>query len=159
MADYGTVAGVAARAPSLRVYSAQSPDVEQVERWLDEGAAWINRTLAAAGYAAPVSATAALYTELVGLTELYAAAMALRARGLDAATGLTEDRSGVWLREVRDRLRELGGQDLRALGATPATVTGPHRRMRSVQVRRIDGYSSAAEMGATEWSGVRPPSD
>jgi hypothetical protein len=158
---YGTPNGVAARVPSLRLGQANSPDEFQVETWLTEGAVWIDRTLAASGYTVPVDEAAALHTELVAIGEQYAAAQALRARGLDAMTGGTEDRSTVLMREVTQRLNSLAEQDLTAVGLVlrPLVTGQRNRRLRSVQMRRMDGYSGARELGSTEWSGITPPSD
>lgn len=160
---YGTLDGVSSRLPALRIGTASAPGSADVLIWLDEGAAWIDRALSSAGYVVPVGTTATLYAELAALNEQYAAAYALRSRGLDSTTGLTEERSSVWLTEIERRLSNLAKGDLTAMGATLAAVTETslrsRRRMRSVQMRRIDGYSGQHELGSQEWSGVVPPSD
>lgn len=158
---YGTTEGVAARVPSLRLGQAAAPDDYQVTLWLGEGAAWIDRTLAASGYVTPVTADGApvLHTELTAIAEQYAAAQALRARGLDSLTGASEERSAALMREVTARLAQIAGADLSAMGVRLVTVAGANRRLRSVQMRRIDGYSRGAEVGYGEYSGVLPPSD
>lgn len=140
---YGSTSGVAALVPTLAVLDGETPDSYQVDQWLAQGAAYIDTHLSAAGYATPVSSTAAAYPELTAINELYAAAMGIRARGLDTMQGLTESRSDVWLREVRERLKDLTTMDLTAVGVQQTTTTAVKRqRLRSVQVRRIDGYSA-----------------
>lgn len=157
---YGTVAGVAERVPGLRLGQTNAPSEYQVEQWLGEAAAWIDRSIGAAGYVAPAASTAALYPELVALAEQYAAAQALRARALDSSTGLPEERSNVWMTEIRQRLAEFAGAGLEGMGLPPiVTPATSGRRLRSVQMRRIDGYSRWAEGGYGEYSGVMPPSD
>lgn len=144
--SYGTEFGVTARVPGLGVTGISTPDNTQITDWLTQGATLIDRVLAAAGYAVPVGESATLYPELTALNEQYAAAQALRARGIDSLTGDGEARSDVWLREVKDTLRELAASDLTGLGVTQARVEGVRRqRMRTVQMRRIDGYSAANE--------------
>ncbi len=139
---YGTTAGVAARIPGVGLNVLSTPDTSQVDTFLAQGAAQIDRKLAGAGYAAPVGVGALLYPELVALNELYAAAQSLRARGLDSITGAGEMRSDVWLREFAQQLDDMVRSDLTGAGVTQATVTGVRtQRMRSTQVRRIDGYS------------------
>jgi hypothetical protein len=139
---YGTAAGVAARLPGIGLTPISTPESVQVETWLAQGAAIIDRKLAGAGYAVPVQATATPYLELVALNELYAAAQSLRARGLDAMTGGGEMRSDIWMREFTTMLNDLAQSDLTGAGVAQATVTGVRpQRMRTVQIRRIDGFS------------------
>lgn len=113
-----------------------------VTSWLDEGASVINRTLAGAGYTVPVLGTAACYDELAGLNNLYAAAMAARARGLDTVTGSNEDRSSVWLTEFFDRLTVLSTSTLADVPVT-TTATTTRGRFRMTQIKRVDGYSAS----------------
>ena len=139
---YGTAAGVAARIPSVGLTVLSTPDTGQVDTFLLQGAAQIDRKLAGAGYATPVLATALLYPELVALNELYAAAQSLRARSLDSISGTGEMRSDVWMREFAAQLNDLVRSDLTGAGVTQATVTGVRlQRVRGTQLRRIDGYS------------------
>lgn len=139
MAAYGTTLGVEALVPAIGpLDGGNTPAVQQVEAWLEQGAATINRTLAAAGYTVPVGATATVYPELTALNELYAAAYALMARGLDTVQGTTENRSAVWMEMFHDRLEALTGSALPDVPQTPATAT---RRFRSTPIKRVDGYS------------------
>lgn len=149
MASYGSSAGCAARIPGINLSALSTPDMTQMETWLAQGAAVIDRALSGAGYAVPVSQSAAVYPELTALNELYAAAHALRARGMDVVVGITETRSDAWLRQFRDQLDDLARSDLVALGVSQATVAGTkHNRIRTTQLRRVDGYSAVLEEGA-----------
>ena len=68
----------------------------------------------------------------------------LSARGLDSANGEAENRSDVWLRRFNDELALLASSDLSALGVTAVTPTGANsgrRRVRSMQLRRVDAYA------------------
>jgi len=139
---YGTAAGVAARIPGVGLTVLSTPDTGQVDTFLAQGAAQIDRKLAGAGYTAPVSAGALIYPELVALNELYAAAQSLRARGLDSITGAGEMRSDVWLREFAQQLDDMVRSDLTGAGVMPLSVPGVRsQRVRGTQMRRIDGYS------------------
>lgn len=144
---YGSVAGVEALLPGMgSVYGGEAiPTSDQITAWLDQGAAIINRKLAAAGWTAPVDSSAALYTELAGLNDLYAATYALQARGLDTISGEGESRSDVWLERFNAQLSDLCSSNLAGVGVTPTTTTGSSPRLRTRQLRRIDGYSAVAE--------------
>lgn len=139
---YASAAGVASRIPGVGLTAISTPDSGQVDTWLAQGAAIIDRKLAGAGYATPVGASALLYPELVALNELYAAAQALRARALDSVTGAGEMRSDVWLREFWQSLNDMARSDLTGAGVAQSVVVGMRPRgMRTTQLRRIDGYS------------------
>lgn len=145
---YGTIAGVEALLPGMgsAYTSASTPLAPELTSFLDQGHAVINRKIAAAGYAVPVGSGAGVYPELTALNNLYAAAYALRSRGLDSATGETETRADVWLRQFNEQLADLVSSDLTGVGVTLATTTGGRRpRLRSTQMRRIDGYSAVHE--------------
>ena len=144
MASYGSQEGVLAIVPAVgQIDESTTPNSGQVGEWLDEGYSIINQALSNAGYATPASKTAAVYPSLRALNNLYGAAYALRARGLDVMEGREESRSETYLADFRRRLGELTGQDLTALGLTlRVTTTAPaRRRVRSLQLRRVDGYS------------------
>ena len=152
MANYGSTEGVQAIVPALGLFSAgSSPTYEQVVSWLAAGYATINRAIAAAGYSTPVASTVACYDEIVALNELYAAAYALRARGIDSISGETEQRSEAWLKDFRIGLKDLAAGDLLSSGLTLIASTTPayRRRVRTLQLRKIDGYSAAAEPAET----------
>lgn len=144
--SYGSIDGIMALAPAVGTIDNDStPNTGQVEEWLSEGAALIHGALAGAGYAVPAARTAAVYPSLRALNNLYAAAYTLRARGLDVVQGREETRSEIYLKDFFDRLKILAGQDLTALGlilrTTPSVAT--RRGVRSMQLRRVDGYSAA----------------
>jgi hypothetical protein len=149
---YGSIDGIMALAPAVGTIDNDStPNTGQVEEWLAEGAALIHGALAGAGYAVPAARTAAVYPSLRALENLYAAAYTLRARGLDVVQGREETRSEIYLKDFFDRLKILASQDLTALGlilrTTPTVAT--RRGVRSMQLRRVDGYS-AAYSGTTD---------
>ena len=143
---YGTANGVEALLPVVGPLSVSSaPTLAQVEAWLAQGAAVIDRTLGGAGYSTPVGAVSAVYPELTALNELYAAAQAARARGLDAVQAENENRSDAWLAEFREQLAALAAADLSRLGVEvlPAAVASTAgRRFRLTQLKRVDGYSA-----------------
>ncbi len=160
MASYGTVAGVSALVPhAVAVGQVTSPTDAQVTTWLAEGYARINRVIASAGYDVPIGESAVLYGELTALNNLYAAAYALRSRGIDTMSGEEESRSEVWLKNFSEQLKELAESNLAALGATVATGetsggTPSRRRIRTLQMRRVDGYSGMYEDTETAYDNV-----
>ena len=142
---YGSVSGVSALVPVAGTLGTSStPTSAQVTEWLAQGSARIDRALSSAGYSVPVAATATVYAELTALANLYGAAHVLTARGLDSANGEAESRSDVWLTRFGDELASLAASDLSALGVSSATTTGVNagrRRVRTLQLRRVDGYT------------------
>ncbi len=146
MASYGSTTGVQALLPVLGALSGSTtPTSTQVGTWLDEGAAVINRNLSSAGYSVPVMASAAAYAELTSLNNLYAAAYAIMARGLDTMQGTEENRAELWLTRFENQLKALVASDLTALGVTMATApsnVARRRRVRTTQIKRVDGYSA-----------------
>jgi len=154
---YGSIDGIMALAPAVGTIDNDStPNTGQVEEWLAEGAALIHGALAGAGYAVPAARTAAVYPLLRALNNLYAAAYTLRARGLDVVQGREETRSEIYLKDFFDRLKILAGQDLTGMGLTlrtsPSVAT--RRGVRSMQLRRVDGYSAAYSGLTDEPDGV-----
>ena len=160
MASYGTVAGVSAIVPhAVAVNQTAHPTDAQVTVWLAEGYARINRSIASAGYTVPIDSGAAVYGELTALNNLYASAYALRARGLDTMNGEEESRSEVWLKSFNEQLNELAASNLAAMGATVATGetsagTPSRRRIRTLQMRKVDGYSGVYEDAYPEYENV-----
>lgn len=167
MATYGSVQGVEALVPEIgMIDNGTTPTSFQVDVWLAEAYAKINRAIANAGYSTPVGSTAALYPELTGLENLYGAAYVVRARGIDTASGEAEKVSDRWLAEFRETLSDLAASNLALLGASalPSTTTTRRRRLRTLQMRRIDGYSRGAvtetyEVQHGEYSGETSPSE
>ena len=143
--SYGSLSGVSALVPVAAPLSATStPTSAQVTEWLAQGSARIDRALSSAGYSIPVASTATVHAELTALANLYAAAHVLIARGLDSANGEAENRSDAYIERFTSELSALASSDLSALGASAASTTGVNagrRRIRTLQLRRIDGYA------------------
>ena len=143
--SYGSLSGVSALVPVAAPLSATStPTSAQVTEWLAQGSARIDRALSSAGYSIPVASTATVHAELTALANLYAAAHVLIARGLDSANGEAENRSDAYIERFTSELSALASSDLSALGVSAATTTGVNagrRRIRTLQLRRIDGYA------------------
>lgn len=164
MATYGSVAGANALVPTWA--GATNPTAAQVTAWLAEAYAKINRAIANAGYTTPVGVTAALYPELTGLENLYAGAYILRSIAIDTASGEGEERSEIWLEDFYSQLKDLANSNLVLLGASPlpSSTTSRRRRIRTLQMRKVDGYSrgSTEETWAVaqgEYTGATAPSE
>lgn len=141
---YGSTSGVQALLPAIGALGASSvPTSTQVTAWLGEGSAAIDRALSGAGYTVPIAASATVYPELTALANLYAAAYAAIARGLDTVQGTEENRAETWLTRFRAGLAALAASDLTGVGGTLATPTSStRRRLRMTQLKRVDGYSA-----------------
>ena len=143
--SYGSLSGVSALVPVAGTLGATStPTSAQVTDWLAQGSARIDRALSSAGYSIPVASTATVHAELTALANLYAAAHVLIARGLDSANGEAENRSDAYIERFTSELSALASSDLSALGVSAAPTTGVNagrRRIRTLQLRRIDGYA------------------
>lgn len=143
--SYGSVSGVSALVPVAGTLGSSSiPTSAQVTEWLTQASARIDRALASAGYSIPVASTATAYAELTALANLYGAAFVLMARGLDSATGEAENRSDALMRQFSDGLTSIASSDLSALGVSASATTGVNagrRRVRTLQLRRVDGYA------------------
>lgn len=167
MPTYGSVDGVTALVPTLGELSEIStPTATGIEAWLAEAYAKINRAIGNAGYSTPIGSSVALYPELTGLENLYAAAYALRSTGIDVASGETESRSEVWLRDFYSQLGGLAASNLALAGATPlpATTTGYRRRIRTIQTRKVDGFArgnvtESYEVRGGEYTGYTAPAE
>ena len=143
--SYGSVSGVSALVPAAGTLGTSStPTTAQVSEWLAQGSARIDRALSSAGYSVPVASAATVYAELTALANLYGAAHVLTARGLDSANGEAENRSDAWLQRFDETLKALAASDLSALGVSSSATTGVNagrRRIRTLQLRRVDGYA------------------
>ena len=143
--SYGSLSGVSALVPVAGTLGATStPTSAQVTEWLAQGSARIDRALSSAGYSIPVASTATVHAELTALANLYAAAHVLIARGLDSANGESENRSDAYIERFTSELTALASSDLSALGVSAAPTTGVNagrRRIRTLQLRRVDGYA------------------
>jgi hypothetical protein len=142
---YGSVAGVSALVPVAGTLGTTStPTSAQVTEWLAQGSARIDRALSSAGYSIPVVSTATVHAELTALANLYGAAHVIMARGLDSANGEAENRSDVMLERFNAELTSIASSDLSSLGVSSVATTGVNagrRRVRTLQLRRIDGYA------------------
>lgn len=148
---YGSLDGVTAIAPAVGAISDDTtPTGAQVDEWLNEGSSLIDGALSGAGYVVPVVRTAAIYPVFRALANLYATAYTLRARGLDMVQGREESRSETYLNDFFSRLKTLAGQDLTGQGVPlKPSGTASRRGVRSVQLRRVDGFSGDT-FGVTE---------
>lgn len=148
MAGYGSVAGVEALVPAVAgagFDASSTPTSTEIDTWLDEAYALINAALSGAGYSIPVSAAAGAYALLTALENLYGAAYTLRAYGMETHHDEQENTSEIYLKDFHRRLKDLTLMDLTGMGVTLRPVTSSKtriRRLRSLQVRRIDGYSA-----------------
>ena len=143
--SYGSLSGASALVPVAGTLGTTStPTSAQVTEWLAQGSARIDRVLSSAGYSIPVASTATVHDELTALANLYAAAHVLIARGLDSANGEAENRSDAYIERFTSELSALASSDLSALGVSAAPTTGGNagrRRIRTLQLRRLDGYA------------------
>ncbi len=152
MATYGSIEGIEALSPAIGTIDvASTPTIDQCDEWLEDAYAIVNSAISAAGYVVPVEDAAGAYPVVRALCNLYATAYALRARGLDVVQGEEENRSDIYLKDFYTRLKGLVAMDLTNMGVTlrPSTTT-KRRRIRSMQLRRVDGYSAYATGEAAE---------
>lgn len=149
---YGTVNGVESYVPTIgNIGAATVPTSAQVIAWLEDGSAIIDRTLATAGYATPVTSSSANYNELVGLANLYAAARTLQSRALETITSDVPARWQAMLDEFYARLTAIAGSTLTGIASSDAGAGATPRRVRTFQVIRVDRQTSAgSEYGAID---------
>jgi hypothetical protein len=154
MATYGSETGVEAiNAHRTDGYTATTnPSSTQVEGFLSDGYAHINMMLAKAGYAVPVASSAACYGVLVTLNNLYAAAQAEEAVNVSSAGLDGEARSAVLWQRYHDGLAELLTGDLTLAGLSKQATTQPRPYVRSVGLRRRDGFAHRFDPDNSEYS-------
>ena len=154
MAHYGSEGGVEGlNAHMIGGYSATTtPSSAQVAVFLEQGAATLDAALAKAGYTTPVVSTATGYQVLIRLNDLYAAACAEGAVNISTAGPGEETRSDKLWKLYRMELADFLAGDLTPLGLTltPSTST-PRRRVRSLPLRRYDGYARNADNSALDY--------
>lgn len=149
---YGSVTGVSRINSHLTGgYTASSlPTQAAVVEWLEQGEATVNAALAKAGYQTPVATTAAVYPVIVRLNNLWAAAVAEASTNI--GLGDAETRSDKLRAQYRDELKELLDGDLTLAGLTRAPSAPVRRNVRSVELRRRDGYAHRFDEGNTEYA-------
>ena len=154
MATYGSRAGVeAVNSHLIGGYTSSTvPTVSAVGSWLEQGYAALNVALAKAGCAVPISTGAACYDLLVRLNNLYAAACAEQSVNISTAGPGEETRSEKLWRQYKDELGALLTGDLSLAGLTPATTASPRRRVRSLELRRRDGYAKRFDATNSEYA-------
>lgn len=149
----GTVAGVSALVPGVGVIGPTSlPSNAQVESWLTEATVLVQGALAGAGYVIDVDEDAIIYPALSAMTQLYAAATLKAAQGIDTNSGADENSSEKMFARFYKWLSLLKGGNLEMLGVSVSTTPTRSRRIRTTQVRRVDGYSATYEGSATQYS-------
>lgn len=155
MATYGSETGVEAINAWLQGgYTASTqPTSTQVGGFLADGYSYINTRIKKAGYTVPVPAAATCYDMVVHLNNLYAAALAERAAAVAPSAPEGEGRSAVLWAQFREELADLLDGDLTLVGLTAATVTSaPRRSVRSLSLRRRDGYAERFDQDNTEYA-------
>lgn len=149
---YGSAAGVTGRAAALNEFTeSTTPTQAQVEAWLTEASAMIDGAIAGRGYSLPVADGAVALDIFAGLAETYAAAQALRSRGMGAMSGAgQQSQTSELMADWRRGLEDLRKADLSALGVSVDSTTPKrrNRRRRSGQLRRVDGY---ADLDSSEY--------
>jgi hypothetical protein len=152
MATYGSEAGVEAiNAHFIGGYtSATQPTSTQVATFLSDGYAALNLRLSLAGYSMPATSGTA-YDVLARLNNLYAAACAEEAVNLSTAGMAEESRSQrLWGRYDAELGALLAG-DLTLAGLTMASTAKPRRGIRSLAMRKRDGYAEHFDNDNTEY--------
>jgi hypothetical protein len=124
--------------------STDVPDVNAVKAWLTQGYAIINRALASKGYTIPATTSMDVWPELQGLNNLYALHLWHQARGMDTGTGEGDTQAERVLRMFHAGLSDLLASDLTTVGMSLSS-TKKRRRLRTVQMRKVDGYSGTFE--------------
>lgn len=157
MASYGTEQGVEAiNSHKAGGYTPTStPTALAVSQFLEQGYAYLNMALAKLGYSTPVSASAGCYPLLARLNNLFAAAAAEQSTNISTAGPGEETRSDKLWRQFKDELDMLLGGDLTYVGLTlvPTTTTRRNRQVRSLPLRRRDGFAQRYDPDGTEYSG------
>jgi hypothetical protein len=154
MATYGSETGVEAiNAHLVGGYTTTSvPTSTQVATYLSDGYSAINARLAMAGYSTPVAATVACYDAIARLNNLFAAASAEEATNISSAGPEGESRSQrLWARYETEFTSLLGG-DLTQAGLSKAATAPVRKRVRSVELRRRDGYAHRFDSDNTEYA-------
>jgi hypothetical protein len=149
MATYGSEQGVEGiNAHMVGGYTATTtPTSTQVATFLAQGAAALDAAFAKAGYTTPVAASVACYSIIVRLNDLYAAACAEQAVNISTAGPGEETRSEKLWKQYKTELTDFLSGDLTLAGLSLAATaaTAPRQRIRSLPLRKYDGYAANAD--------------
>jgi len=166
MASYGTEQGVEAiNAHYVNGYgTASAPTALAVRQFLEQGYAYLNTVLAKLGYATPIASAVACYPLLQRLNNLYAAAATEQATNISTAGPGEQTRSEKLWAQFKDELGLFTEGDLTLAGLTRTATTPARRRVRSLELRRRDGYAAVQDpdnteyaVGAGSWTGANRP--
>jgi len=151
---YGTVTGVAAiNAHKDGGYTASSvPTEAQVDGFLDAGASVLDTLLNSWNYATPVASRAGCYAAIARLNNLYAAACAEEATNVTTLGVDGETRSERLWDRFENELERLKACDLSLAGLSRLNTTRARARVRSVELRRRDGYAHQFDSDNTEYA-------
>jgi hypothetical protein len=154
MATYGSETGVEAINAHLKGgYTTTSvPTSAQIAGFLDDGYSAINSRLAVLGYAVPVPSGATCYNAIVRLNNLFAAATAEEAVNISTAEPEGETRSQRLWRRYESEFKALLAGDLTLVGLSKSSSAPARRRVRSVEMRRRDGYAHRFDSDNTEYA-------
>jgi hypothetical protein len=153
MATYGSEAGIEGiNAHFVGGYTASTiPTSTQVATFLSDGYAALNMILAQAGYTTPaVSGTA--FDVLARLNNLFAAACAEEAVNLSTAGLDQESRSQRLWERYRIELAAFLAGDLTLAGLAHAATAPVRKSIRSVGLRKRDGYADRFDPDNTEYT-------
>lgn len=154
MATYGSVTGVEhINSHYVGGYTTTGmPATSAVVAWLAQGYAALNVYLGKAGYATPVSTSAACYAVLTRLNDLYAAACAEQATNISTAGPGEETRSEKLWQRFKVELADFLDGDLTLVGLSRGTTAPVRARVRSLELRRRDGYAKRFDPDNTEYA-------
>lgn len=150
---YGSVTGVG-RINSHLVggYTTSSlPTATAISEWLEQGQSQIDVALAKAGYSVPVSSSVTCYPYIVRLNNLWAAAVAEAATNI-GLNGDAETRSDKLWEQYRAELKALLDGDLTLAGLSRSANVPVRRSVRSLEMRRRDGYAQRFDEHNTEYA-------
>jgi len=122
---YASASQVAAYTPMLldegRFTPTTKPPLSAVEQWLSAGCGLIEATLASAGFRTPIDPSDPIYSAVVDLNALYAAAQAEYARLTVRVTDDSNTRAALLMRRFEDGLHRIASlrPDAAAAVSTP----------------------------------------
>ena len=127
--------------------SGSSPQrVWTITLWLQKGYSDINIRVAKAGYVAPVTDTAAIcYDMLAHLNDLFAGAVAEKSWGVARGDLEAEEQGATYWAMYLAGIKDLLDGNGELIGLTVAGDAPTRRKIRTVQMRKEDGFSTAAD--------------